>query len=77
MALQGETSESTRIRIREPRHYKKMMHNDDFTTMEFVIEVLVDEILFGRLKKGGKCSLTVSNDSFKLGIGKGHLKGKE
>lgn len=38
--------------------------------------ILVDEILFGRLKKGGKCSLTVSNDSFKLGIGKGHLKGK-
>ena len=36
--------------------------------------LLVDEILFGKLKKGGKCSLTVSGDSFQLS--KGDLKGK-
>lgn len=28
--------------------------------------LLVDEILFGRLKKGGKCRLTVADDSFRL-----------
>lgn len=42
MALQGETRENTRIRIREPKHYKVIMHNDDFTTMEFVVEILID-----------------------------------
>ncbi|MBO5030612.1 MAG: ATP-dependent Clp protease adaptor ClpS [Lachnospiraceae bacterium] len=42
MALQGETRENTRIRIREPKNYKVIMHNDDFTTMEFVVEILVE-----------------------------------
>ena len=32
--------ESTRIK--EPKRYLVVMHNDDFTTMEFVVEVLVD-----------------------------------
>lgn len=30
----------SRIRIEEPRQYKVIFHNDDFTTMEFVTEVL-------------------------------------
>ena len=42
MALQGETKESTRIRIREPKQYKVIMHNDDFTSMDFVVEILMD-----------------------------------
>ena len=28
--------------------------------------LLVDEILFGKLKKGGKCRLSVAEDSFRL-----------
>lgn len=40
MAIQGETRESTRIKIREPKQYKVIMHNDDFTTMDFVVDIL-------------------------------------
>lgn len=42
MSIQGETREKTRIDIREPRHYVVIMHNDDFTSMEFVVDILMD-----------------------------------
>ena len=29
------------IDLKEPRRYKVIIHNDDFTTMEFVVKVLV------------------------------------
>lgn len=41
MSVQGETREKSRINIREPKHYKVIMHNDDFTPMEFVVEILI------------------------------------
>ncbi len=34
------TATRDRVRIEEPRQYKVVFHNDDFTTMEFVTEVL-------------------------------------
>ena len=42
MSVQGETKEKSRISIREPRRYRVIMHNDDFTPMEFVVEILID-----------------------------------
>lgn len=37
----GETGLKVRVRTEKPKLYKVLIHNDDFTTMEFVIEVLV------------------------------------
>lgn len=42
--IQGGTGTGTKtrehIQIELPRQYKVIFHNDDFTTMEFVVEVL-------------------------------------
>lgn len=33
--------EKNKVKIKLPKHFKVIMHNDDFTTMEFVVDVLI------------------------------------
>lgn len=42
----SETGVKTIVRAKVPRRYKVLLHNDDYTTMEFVIYVL--EKYFGK-----------------------------
>ncbi len=47
MSLQGQTNGQLRehvkerIKIKEPKQYRVIMHNDDFTSMEFVVDILM------------------------------------
>ena len=38
---QSSVKERQRIDVREPRRYKVYIYNDDFTTMDFVVRVLM------------------------------------
>ena len=38
---QSAIRERERTELREPRRYKVTIYNDDFTTMEFVVKILV------------------------------------
>ena len=37
---EGGVAEKTRPKTEEPKLYKVLLHNDDYTTMEFVISIL-------------------------------------
>ena len=38
----GQTKLREAVIVKEPVQYRVLLHNDDYTTMEFVIEVIID-----------------------------------
>ena len=42
MVTDFETSDNIKIKIKEPQKYNVIMINDDFTSMEFVVRILID-----------------------------------
>lgn len=60
--------EKTDIRIIHPNMYKVVMHNDDFTTMEFVVRILV-EVFRKTHPEAGKLMMSVhKNGSAVVGL---------
>jgi ATP-dependent Clp protease adaptor protein ClpS len=44
--IEEEVVSKTREKVKRPSLYKVLLHNDDFTTMEFVVEILMS--VFGK-----------------------------
>lgn len=42
MPVRTDIAEKTEIRLKQPRQYKVVMYNDDFTPMDVVVEILID-----------------------------------
>ena len=40
-SLQGSVATRDRAKITEPPLYKVLLHNDDYTSMEFVVSILI------------------------------------
>ena len=55
---QGSTKERTRIFTHYPKHYKVLMHNDDFTPMDFVVAVLIN-VFYKRPEEAERLMLQV------------------
>lgn len=65
---QGNLKETERTDLKEPKKYKVIIHNDDFTTMEFVVNILMTvfrydatkaEALMLTVHKAGKATVGV------------------
>lgn len=53
-----DIKEKNKVKIKKPKLYKVIMHNDDFTTMEFVVDVLVN-IFNKKIEEASKIMIDV------------------
>ena len=67
-AVKEQVTNKSKTEVREPKMYKVIMLNDDFTTMEFVVDILVTyfdkdpvtaEELMMQVHKGGRAVVAV------------------
>lgn len=58
------TVSKEKVKVKKPRQYKVVMHNDDFTTMEFVVDILITVF-----KKDINTSNKIMMDVHKVGRG--------
>jgi len=61
---ENDASVKTRKTIKEPPMYRVLLHNDNYTTMEFVIEVLITVF-----RKTPETATQIMLNVHKLGIG--------
>lgn len=52
------TIEKNKVKIKKPKHYKVVMYNDDYTTMEFVVDVLMN-IFNKKIEEANKIMMDV------------------
>ena len=64
--LQGSVLTEDLVETREPPRYKVLLHNDDYTTMEFVVSVL-ENIFHKSRHEATKIILNVRNEG--VGVG--------
>jgi ATP-dependent Clp protease adaptor protein ClpS len=61
--IRSDTRQSDRVGTKEPSMYKIILHNDDYTTMEFVVEILMT--VFGKsLEKASQIMLNVHHKGY-------------
>lgn len=58
---EGSLLERDFVEIKEPRLYKVLLHNDDYTTMEFVISIL-ETVFHKSIADATKIMLNVHNE---------------
>lgn len=58
MEINTVVTEKNKVKIKKPKHYKVVMYNDDFTTMEFVVSILV-EIFNKKIEEANKIMIDV------------------
>lgn len=58
METNFNVNQKNKIKIAKPKKYKVVMHNDDYTTMEFVVEVLMS-IFNKKIEEANKIMIDV------------------